>query len=278
MRDDVPEALPARVVRVRDGARAEVDDLLAAEEPLEVRVDGARWLVTLRTPGDDLDLVMGLLWSDGVIARVDAVDLRARALDGGGNVVDVIAAQGHTLSLAGAARATTVTSACGMCGRHAIDNVCAGMDLRGDETSVTAAALTAMPDALRTSQGAFALTGGVHGAGLFTPDGALVVAREDVGRHNAVDKVVGAMIRRARVTGEHLEGGRVALRGHVLVVTGRAGFEIVQKAARASIPVVCAVSAPTSLSVDLARRAGITLAAFARGSSVNLYAHPQRVR
>lgn len=274
MRDEVPEALHARVVRVRDGARAEVDDLLAAEEPLEVRVDGARWLATLRTPGDDLDLVMGLLWSDGVIARVDAVDLRAR----GENIVEVIAAQGHTLSLSGASRATTVTSACGLCGRHAIDNVCAGIDLRGDRTSLTAAALTAMPEALRSAQGAFALTGGVHGAGLFTPEGALVVAREDVGRHNAVDKVIGAMIRRARVTGAHLVDGRISLRGHALVVTGRAGFEIVQKAARAEVPVVCAVSAPTSLSVDLARRAGITLAAFARGTSVNLYAHPERVR
>lgn len=273
MRDDPPEAQPARVVRLRDDGRSERDDLLAAEEPLEVRVEGARWLVTLRTPGEDLDLVMGLLWSDGVIADVRAVDLRARE-----HVVDVIAAQGATLDLGGATRATTVTSACGMCGRHAIDDVCAGIDLRDDRTELTADALAAMPERLRATQGAFALTGGTHGAGLFTPDGALVVAREDVGRHNAVDKVIGAMIRRARVSGEHLARGRIALRGHALVVTGRAGFEIVQKAARAGIPVVCAVSAPTSLSVALAQRAGITLAAFARGRSMNLYAHPERVR
>jgi FdhD protein len=149
----------------------------------------------------------------------------------------------------------------------------AGIDLRGDETRVRGALLCAMPEVLRGAQGVFAQTGGTHGAGLFTAGGELLVAREDVGRHNAVDKVIGARMRRARALGEK----HFSLAGCVLVVTGRAGFEIVQKAARAGCPVVCAVSAPTSLSVDLARRAGVTLAGFVRGGGMNLYAHPQRV-
>jgi len=257
------------VLRWRDGVAAPVTDSLAVEEPLAISIDGARWLTTLRTPGDDLDLVLGLLWSDGVLRRVSDVEVRAA----GDHAVEVRAAQGCVLSLAGAARATTVTAACGMCGRHAIDEVCAGIDLRGDETRVRGEALGAMSEVLRGAQGVFAQTGGTHGAGLFTPAGELLVAREDVGRHNAVDKVIGARIRRARAAGE----ASFSLSGCVLVVTGRAGFEIVQKAARAWCPVVCAVSAPTSLSVDLARRAGITLAAFVRGGGMNLYAHAARV-
>jgi len=257
------------VLRWRDGVATPARDTLSVEEPLAISVDGARWLTTLRTPGDDLDLVLGLLWSDAVMHRVGDADVHPV----GDHAVEVRAAPGCTLSLTEAARATTVTAACGMCGRHAIDEVCAGIDLRGDETRVRGALLCAMPEALRGAQGVFAQTGGTHGAGLFSAGGELLVAREDVGRHNAVDKVIGARMRRARALGEK----DFSLAGCVLVVTGRAGFEIVQKAARAGCPVVCAVSAPTSLSVDLARRAGVTLAAFVRGGGMNVYAHPQRV-
>lgn len=258
------------VLRWRRGVATPARDVLAVEEPLAISVDGARWLTTLRTPGDDLDLVLGLLWSDGVLRDLHDADVHPV----GDHAVEVRSAPGCVLSVSDAARATTATAACGMCGRHAIDDVCAGIDLRGDETRVAGAALGEMTEVLRGAQGVFAQTGGTHGAGLFTPAGELLVAREDVGRHNAVDKVIGARMRRARAAGE--EG--FSLAGCVLVVTGRAGFEIVQKAARARCPVVCAVSAPTSLSVDLARRAGVTLAAFARGDGMNLYAHPARVR
>lgn len=266
--DELADSRRVSVVRAREGERREDHDLVAVEEPLALRLDGAHWLTTLRTPGDDLDLVMGLLWSDAVIARIDDVDLRPA----GSNAVEVISAPGRTLDLQGAARATTVTAACGMCGRHTIDEVCAELDLRADRLEVRGDALLAMTERLRASQGAFSRTGGVHAAGLFTADGELIVAREDVGRHNAVDKVIGAKIRRARS-----EGAPLSLSGTVLVVTGRAGFEIVQKAARAGVPVVCAVSAPTTLSVELARRVGITLAAFTRNGGMNLYAHPGRV-
>lgn len=264
---------PARaqgVQRIRGAVRSDEEDLLAVEEPLSVRVDGARWLTTLRTPGDDLDLVWGLLWSDGVLTRLDDAD----AVSTSPNLVDVRAAPGRTLSVSAAARATTVSTACGLCGRLTIDELCAGVDLRGDGVTISAELLQTLPDTLRSSQGLFSQTGGVHAAGLFNRDGALLVAREDVGRHNAVDKVVGAMIRRARASG----ASGLALAGTVLVVTGRAGFEIVQKAARAGVPVVCAVSAPTTMSAALAVRAGVTLAAFVRGAGMNLYAHPHRVR
>ncbi|MEZ4392501.1 MAG: formate dehydrogenase accessory sulfurtransferase FdhD [Polyangiales bacterium] len=267
--DDLADSRRVTLVRLRDGARAEESDLLAAEEPLAIRVNGERWMVTLRTPGDDLDLVMGLLWSDAVIARIDDADVHPAA----DHTVDVVSAPGRALAVRHAARATTVTAACGMCGRHAIDDVCAGVDLRGDGARVSADALLAMTERLREAQGAFSRTGGVHAAGLFTASGELLAAREDVGRHNAVDKVIGATLRRARSEG----ADAFSLAGSALVVTGRAGFEIVQKAARAGVPVVCAVSAPTTLSVELARRAGITLAAFARGRGMNLYAHPERV-
>lgn len=262
-----------KVVRVRaDGGRADRVDTLAAEEPLEIRSGGEVLTVTMRTPGDDIDLVAGWLVAEGLVRAAD--DLRSASfcpgLDDEGhqtyNVVEVHLADG----LAPRRRSDAVTtSACGVCGAASLDavQVPTPYDIDADDVAVRAEVLAALPDRLREAQRVFERTGGLHAAGLFDADGALLCAREDVGRHNAVDKVVGWAFRE----------GRLPLRGHVLQVSGRASFELVQKASLAGIPVLSAVSAPSSLAAHLAEERGLTLAGFVRGGGFNLYARPERV-
>jgi FdhD protein len=254
-------------------------DSLAAEEPLEIRVGHAGaprppLAVTMRTPGDDLDLAIGFLLTEGVIRAAD--DVRSAQLCAGDqepntyNVVDVVLAPGVPPPATDPSRNFYTTSSCGICGKASIDAVRTKsvFSVAEDTTEVSAETIATLPDTLRSRQRAFDATGGLHAAGLFSPRGDLVCLREDIGRHNAVDKVVGWGVRE----------GRLPLAGHVLVVSGRASFELCQKAWMAGVPFLVAVSAPSTLAVDLAAEAGLTLVGFARGRTFNVYAGAERVR
>jgi FdhD protein len=250
-------------------------DTLAAEEPLELRVDGRALSVTMRTPGDDVELVHGFLLTEGVIGDREDVST-ARYCDGTDedgrntyNVLDVALAPGVPAPSTGVERNFYTTSSCGVCGKAALDAVrlATRFPPADDPCAVTPAVLATLPDQLRTRQRVFGSTGGLHAAGLFTSDGELLVVREDVGRHNAVDKVLGWAVLR----------DRVPLRGCVLMVSGRASFELVQKAAMAGIPVLAAVSAPSSLAAELADEQGMTLVGFLRGTSMNVYTGTHRI-
>jgi FdhD protein len=269
----------ARVRTVEDGTSRQREDRLAVEEPLEIRLvgsDGRRVTAatTMRTPGNDFELAAGLLYAEGLLAGKDHLRTirycRDAELDGAQeyNIV--------TVEVAGAAPAVAIqqnlsaTSACGLCGRATVDLLAERAVPLADpgRPVVTPALIATLPGVLATGQRRQAETGGAHAAGLFDADGNLLCVREDVGRHNAVDKVVGWAL---------LEGG-LPLHDRLLMVSGRASFEIVQKAVVAGIPVVCAVSAPSSLAVDTARRFGVTLAGFVRGERFNLYAGEERVQ
>jgi FdhD protein len=265
-------------------------DTLAVEEPLEIRIGGASFVVTMRTPGDDIDLAHGFLLAEGIIgSRADVRLIRyCDGVDAEGentyNVLDVTLAEAAAAGARSApARSFLSTSACGVCGKAALDDVrkqtLFPLDTpRGTEQYAASEAaepaycsvalLGSLPDKLRAEQRVFEATGGLHAAGLFTPDGELLAVREDVGRHNAVDKVVGWAVRE----------DRLPLSETVLVVSGRASFELVQKAVMAGVPLLGAVSAPSSLAVDLAAEAGLTLVGFLRGETMNVYTHEGRVR
>jgi FdhD protein len=260
-----------RVLRVRvSGAAEHRADLLAAEEPLEIRVDGEPLTVTMRTPGDDIDLAAGFLFTEGLLPRLDDVD-EIRMCDE--NVAAVTLKPGRTLASGGdpasAARNFLTTSACGVCGKDSIEaiRVRSVFDVAADPVRVSPAVLAGLPDRIRGAQRVFSRTGGLHAAGLFTPDGTLLVLREDVGRHNAMDKVAGWALR----------GGLLPLAGHVLLVSGRASFELAQKAVMIGVPVLAAVSAPSSLAASLAEETGLTLVGFLRGAAMNVYTGAQRV-
>ncbi|MCI2240159.1 formate dehydrogenase accessory sulfurtransferase FdhD [Paenibacillus sp. TRM 82003] len=251
-------------------------DTLAVEEPLQIEVAGEQLAVTMRTPGHDVDLVMGFLHAEGLLAGAGDVVALRHCTDLGEdgqptyNVAQVTPRPGSRLAGRRTARPFTTTSACGVCGSASVQEVLARVPapLHDDGVLLDPAVLAELPGALRAHQSAFDRTGGLHAAGLFTADGELLCLREDVGRHNAVDKVVGWALR----------SGAVPLRGRVLVVSGRASFELVQKAAVAGVPVLAAVSAPSSLAVSLAREAGMTLVGFLRPPTANVYAGGHRLR
>ncbi|GAB4049742.1 formate dehydrogenase accessory sulfurtransferase FdhD [Catellatospora paridis] len=334
-----------QVTRIDLGGPSTVrrQDTLAAEEPLEIRVGhrhGPRppLAVTMRTPGDELDLALGFLLTEGVITAPADI-LTAQLCAGSGerkgivgsrqrdeqelstsehveeghllnigragaaagqavaaglrtagrmlgesaagedaepaapantyNVVDVVLADHVPPPAAGTERNFYTTSSCGVCGKASIDAIRTRSphDVAADPVTVDARTLTLLPDRLRAAQRTFERTGGLHAAGLFTPAGELIAVREDVGRHNAVDKLIGAQ----------LQAGRLPLAGHVLLLSGRASFELTQKAWMAGISVMAAVSAPSTLAVDLAAEAGMTLVGFLRGQTMNVYAGPQRI-
>lgn len=266
-----------RVARYTLGERtSRREDELTVEEPLEVRVNGRALAVTMRTPGHDVELALGLLVSEGVLRRRDDV-LGARhcagdPIDGSGeyNVVDVTLAPGVAPPATTAHHALTMTSACGICGKDSIDAVRSrsAYEVADDPVRLDPAWLAALPDRMRESQALFTRTGGLHAAALVDVErDEILVVREDIGRHNAVDKVVGWA----------LSENRLPLRGTVLVVSGRAGFELAQKASMAGIPALAAVSAASSLAVDLANEVGLTLAGFVRGASLVVYAGDERM-
>ncbi|WP_203660306.1 formate dehydrogenase accessory sulfurtransferase FdhD [Actinocatenispora rupis] len=261
-------------VRISDGVVDRRADTLVVEEPLEVRVDGAPLAVTMRTPGHDVDLAVGFLCTEGVIgSTADVVSARHCAGADGEpntyNVLDVVLAEGTPAPDVDPTRNFYTTSSCGMCGKASIDAVRTRSrhPVADDPVRVGPDVLTVLPDRLRAAQQVFDRTGGLHAAGLFTAAGEPVCVREDVGRHNAVDKVVGWAVRE----------GRLPLAGLVLMVSGRASFELVQKASMAGIPVLAAVSAPSTLAVDLAAEVGMTLVGFLRGTRMNVYTGPARV-
>ncbi|MFE2752826.1 formate dehydrogenase accessory sulfurtransferase FdhD [Actinosynnema sp. NPDC059335] len=250
-------------------------DALAAEEPLELRVGGKALTVTMRTPGHDVELAHGFLFGEGVITGLEDIAV-ARFCEGAGpdgvntyNVLDLTLAEGVAPPDASVERNFYTTSSCGVCGKAALDAV--KLKTRHspahDDSTVDVDVLAGLPDELRRRQKVFAATGGLHAAGLFTTTGQALVVREDVGRHNAVDKVLGWAVLQ----------NRVPLAGTVLMVSGRASFELVQKAAMAGVPVLAAVSAPSSLAADLAEEQGVTLVGFLRGDSMNVYTGHDRV-
>jgi FdhD protein len=269
-----------RVLRVRDGALSHRADTLVAEEPLEIRLDGRPLAITMRTPGDDFDLATGFLVSEGVLGAADEVAnvvyCAGAQADGSNtyNIVDVRLAPGVPVPDITLERNVYTTSSCGLCGKASLDAVrttarwpVGGESGEASPVLLTPELLAALPDRLRAGQAVFDRTGGLHAAALFTAQGELLDVREDVGRHNAVDKLVGRALR----------DGQLPLGDRILMVSGRASFELAQKAVMAGIPVLAAVSAPSSLAVDLARETGLTLVGFLRGASMNVYAGEQRV-
>jgi FdhD protein len=267
-------ALPTAVARVDDGTVVTVTDHVAVEEPLEIRVDGpdarpVRVAVTMRTPGHDDELAVGFLRTEGLLT--DVADLVVEAAPHRLDVAN--AEQIVTVRLSRAFDATSLTrnfyatSSCGVCGKAALEHIRTMSGRVGEGPRLDATTLLGLPAALATAQTTFARTGGLHATALFDETGRLLLAREDVGRHNAMDKVIG----RAFLD------GLLPLDRHVVLVSGRASFELVQKAAMAGVTVLCAVSAPSSLAVSLAQEVGMTLVGFLREGRFNVYSHPARV-
>ncbi|WP_151478576.1 formate dehydrogenase accessory sulfurtransferase FdhD [Streptomyces albicerus] len=270
-----------KVIRIRDGAVSTRPDTLVAEEPLEIRLNGKPLAITMRTPGDDFALAAGFLVSEGVLGRADELQnivyCAGATVDGSNtyNIVDVKTAPGVVIPDITLERNVYTTSSCGLCGKASLDAVRTTArwtidDTAGDTTPPVRLApelLASLPDRLRAAQRVFDRTGGLHAAALFTEDGELLDIREDVGRHNAVDKLVGRA----------LQNGSLPLSRTVLLVSGRASFELAQKAVMAGIPVLAAVSAPSSLAVDLAAESNLTLVGFLRGASMNVYAGEHRI-
>ncbi|MQA06742.1 MAG: formate dehydrogenase accessory sulfurtransferase FdhD [Streptosporangiales bacterium] len=264
-----------RVLRVEAHRQVTRPDTLVAEEPLEIRVGGEPLTVTMRTPGDDFDLVAGFLATEDVVTKPD--DLLGMRYCAGKddegrntyNVVDATLAPGLSAPLLDVTRNFYTTSSCGICGKASLDAVRLNQpyDLGTDPTAVHVDTLWSLPDRLRQEQQVFERTGGLHAAGLFTADGELVCLREDIGRHNALDKLVGWALRQEMLP----------LAGHLVLLSGRASFELVQKALLAGVPVVAAVSAPSTLAVDLADEASMTLVGFLRGETMNVYTHTARL-
>ncbi|MFD7704419.1 formate dehydrogenase accessory sulfurtransferase FdhD [Streptomyces caelestis] len=265
-----------KVLRIRDGAVSSRPDTLVAEEPLEIRLNGRPLAVTMRTPGDDFALAAGFLVSEGVLATAsdlqNIVYCAGATVDGSNtyNVVDVKTSPGVVIPDITLERNVYTTSSCGLCGKASLDAVrTTARHPIADAPAlrVEPELLAGLPDRLRAAQRVFDRTGGLHAAALFDEAGELLDVREDVGRHNAVDKLVGRA----------LQSGDLPLSRTILLVSGRASFELAQKAVMAGVPMLAAVSAPSSLAVDLAAETGLTLVGFLRGGSMNVYAGEERI-
>lgn len=278
-----PAAHGIEVVRVRGHERSRGSDLAAAEEPLEIRLHGRPFAVLMRTPGADRELAAGFLLSERVLRTADdlgaieyctdvAADsdpLQGRDRADRRNVINVTLTDPSRIdAVFGERRNVAMSSSCGLCGRTTIESLAADVGPIGGANRIAGAVIVALPDRLRQAQTVFDETGGLHAAGLFSASGELLDAAEDVGRHNAVDKVIGRCLMR----------DELPLSDTALFVSGRTSFEIVQKALFAGIPMLASVSAPSSLAIELARQMGITLAGFVRGDSFNIYTHPDRVQ
>jgi FdhD protein len=261
-----------RVLKFRAQNASECQDHLAVEEPLEIRLAGSSLSVTMRTPGEDEELVAGFLFSEGIIAGADDLDVvaRYRGPDGDpddGNVMNVILKGDARVAKERLRRNFIASSSCGLCGKATIDAIRAELPTVQSNLAISVDRLNSLAAAMHQAQSTFEKTGGLHAAGLFDADGRLLVLREDIGRHNAVDKVIGHMVL-ARA---------VPLDRNVLMVSGRVSFEIVQKALTARIPVTAAVSAPSSMAVQMALAADMTLIGFVRNGGFNIYAGAHRV-
>ena len=256
------------VLRWRRGATLErVNDELAVEEPLAIKLDGRTVNITMRTPGHDLELAVGFLLSEGIIRdrRDFSVD---ESEDYGPNQVNLTLSASVTVDFEKLTRHVFASSSCGLCGKTSIDRVRLPFTPVRPGLEVAAETILALPERLSRNQPTFSLTGGLHAAGVFTAEGELIVSREDIGRHNAVDKVLGWA----------LLNGHLPLERHILLVSGRASFEILQKALAAGFPIIAAISAPSSLAVQFARESRQTLIGFLRNNRMNLYSAPERVQ
>ena len=267
-RDEVHEH---RALRWHGGATSERTEALAVEEPLEIRLAGRRFTLTMRTPGHDEELAAGFLFAEGFIN--DATELgeirRVRGRKGAPepNAIDIVLNVPADGLRARLKRNFVMSSSCGICGKTSIDSIRRRVTPPADSARVAPAILLALSQKLREGQRVFAATGGLHGAAIFSLDGTMIAIREDVGRHNAVDKVIGFALTNAMVPLAH----------HIMMVSGRLSFEIVQKAAAAGVPILAAVSAPSSLAVELAEEIGTTLVGFLRDGSFNIYTRPDRI-
>jgi FdhD protein len=264
----------ASITRYEDGNAASREDWVTVEEPLEIRVGSDTLAVTMRTPGHDHDLAAGWLVSEGIVSRPEELVRiehcrETRSPEEEGNVVIVRTTAQTGGALDRARRLLLTSSSCGLCGKSSIDSIRGHFPAIASPASATPETILSLPQTLRRAQTTFGRTGGLHAAGIFTLEGELLAAREDVGRHNAVDKVVGSLFRGGRL--------RLPLAETILCVSGRASFEIVQKALAAGIPIVAAVSAPSTLAIDLARSSGIALVGFLRETGFNLYSEESRV-
>jgi FdhD protein len=268
VRDEVREH---RALKWHGGATSERSEKLAVEEPLEIRLAGRRFTLTMRTPGHDEELAAGFLFAEGFIN--DAAELgeirRVRGRKGAPepNAIDVVLNVPADGLRARLKRNFVMSSSCGVCGKTSIDSIRRRVTPPVDSARVAPATLLALSERLRAGQRVFAATGGLHGAAIFSLDGTMLAIREDVGRHNAVDKVIGYALTNAMVPLSH----------HIMMVSGRLSFEIVQKAAASGVPILAAVSAPSSLAVELAEEVGTTLVGFLRDGSFNIYTRPDRI-
>jgi FdhD protein len=263
------------VLRIAGAAASRVEDAIAVEEPLEIRLHGFSFAVLMRTPGDDENLAAGFLFSERAVesdAEIQRIEpCQDAAHPHAGNVLNVTLRGGavdRLTRLLEARRCIVTNSSCGVCGRLSIDSLQVHAPYVTSPLTVSRDVLLSLPETLRAGQSAFSATGGLHAAALFSADGACTSVYEDVGRHNAVDKLVGRALRERSIP----------VHDRMLMVSGRASFELVQKAFLAGIPLLAAVSAPSTLAIQLADAAGITLVGFLRGSSFNVYTHPGRIR
>ena len=251
------------------GKTSRCEDYLAREEPLEIRVRGRGIAVTMRTPGNDEDLAAGFLLSEGVIRKRSDITAMGpcRQSNSPENTINVFLAPSVRVDLKRLTRHVFASSSCGLCGKASIESVHQKFAPVESSIRISIQTLRQVPHTMRAAQAEFERTGGLHAAAVFDRAGALIVLREDVGRHNAVDKVIGYGLRE----------GKGPFSSHVLLVSGRTSFEIMQKALAGCIPVVCAISAPSSLAVEFARDSGQTLVGFLRGDSMNVYAGRERI-
>jgi len=262
------------VAILRQGQAVPERDSVAVEEPMEVRVNGASFAVIMRTPGADRDLAAGFLLAEDVIRSADEIgtieycqDVEDEGRDNTINVTVTGEAVERLEARLGERRQVAMTSSCGLCGRRTIESLQSRVAAVKGDWTVNAGVIASLADRLRSSQAVFDSTGGLHAAGLFDRSGLLQLSAEDVGRHNAVDKIAGRT----------LLAGRHPLDGSILFVSGRTSFELVQKALVAGVPLLAAVSAPSSLAIELAEQANITLCGFVRGPRFNIYSHPRRI-
>ncbi len=257
-----------RITRWNGSVSVEVSDEVVVEEPLEIRVKNRPVSVTMRTPGHDYELAAGFLLTEGIIRKPeDLVAIRHCVQNREGNVLNVTLAGGVAVDFQQLTRHVFASSSCGVCGKATIASIHGQFPPVRSELRIDPAILSRMPEAMRAEQATFERTGGLHAAALFDREGRLIVIREDVGRHNAVDKLVGHC----------LLAGLLPLEDKILVVSGRSSFEIMQKALAAQVPIVAAVSAPSSLAVEFAEKSGQTLIGFLREGRMNVYSHPGRV-
>jgi FdhD protein len=257
-----------RILRWDGEIAREQSDEVVEEEPLEIRVRGRAISVTMRTPGHDAELAAGFLLTEGIIRRrEDVLSIKHCAHNREQNVLNVLVPRDLAVDFQQLTRHVFASSSCGLCGKATIESIHAQFPPVRSDLVIDARILTTLPVTMRAAQATFDRTGGLHAAAVFDPSGRMIVLREDVGRHNAVDKVIGHC----------LLSGFYPLEGQILVVSGRSSFEIMQKALAARIPVVAAVSAPSSLAVKFADESGQTLIGFLRGDRMNVYSHSRRI-